>query len=290
MQKLADRLEFTTAQEPFHDFCLWEYKPIAPYEGKFRAVNLLFQSFDLTGMDERAFDLVRAIRGGFGASNTVCGIKQRDGEIVWEFYFYDYKRRERDRSVTRLLEIIRPLVRCRLEVNENLPYFMFSIDIGGDLVSGPGCLEEVHMYIGNPGSTVSSGICYSITNRGTRLENFYFFFDARREWDEIVAKAACSACMDATQVSIDRILWPELRTCRVIVIANKQQNDSVYFSGINVDQLIFFLNRMKYPRGLVSFVVENRPRLDHLLYDVGFDYRMEGSELRILKSGYYTFF
>lgn len=290
MQRLADRLEFTTDQDPFYDFCLWEYKPVAPHEGKFRAINLLFHSFDFTGIDERGFDLVRAIRAGFGPSNTVCGIKQREGKIVWEFYFYDYRRRERDRSITRLREIIRPFVGCHLKVNENSPYFMFSIDIQGDLISGARDLEEIHMYIGNPGSTVSSGICYSLTDRGTRLENFYFFFDARREWDEIVAKAACSACMDSTQVGMDQILWPELIKCRVIVVANKQQNDSVYFSGIDVDQLILFLNRMKYPRGLVSFVEENRTRLDHLLYDVGFDYRMEGKELLILKSGYYVFF
>jgi hypothetical protein len=89
---------------------------------------------------------------------------------------------------------------------------------------------------------------------------------------------------------MEGILWPELRDCRVIVVANKQRNDAVYFSGIRVDQLLLFLNRMGYPAALVSFVEENKARLDHLLYDVGFDYRVEGDELRILKSGYYVYF
>jgi hypothetical protein len=35
---------------------------------------------------------------------------------------------------------------------------------------------------------------------------------------------------------------------------------------------------MGYPRGFISFVEQNRSRLDHLLYDAGFDYRMEGEE------------
>jgi len=61
-------------------------------------------------------------------------------------------------------------------------------------------------------------------------------------------------------------------------------------SGITVDQLIFFLNWQDYPRPLCAFVEENRPRLDHLLYDVGFDYRMDGGRLRIEKSGYYGIF
>jgi hypothetical protein len=37
-------------------------------------------------------------------------------------------------------------------------------------------------------------------------------------------------------------------------------------------------------------VEENRTKLDHLLYDVGIDYRMEGDKLVILKSGYYGTF
>jgi len=291
MQTLADRLEYTTDRDLFHDFCLWEYRPVgSSHAGKFRAVNLLFHSLDFAGVDGRGFDLVRAIREGFGPSNTVCGIKLREGKLFWEFYFYDYMRRERVRSVTRLLDIIRPLVNCPLKGNENTLYFMFSIDIDGDLLSGAKDLEEIHLYIGNPGSTVSSGICYSLTERGAALENFYFFFDARRDWDEIVAKAACSVHVDSTRVGMEGILWPELRDCRVIVVANKQRNDAVYFSGIRVDQLLLFLNRMGYPAALVSFVEENKARLDHLLYDVGFDYRVEGDELRILKSGYYVYF
>ena len=79
----------------------------------------------------------------------------------------------------------------------------------------------------------------------------------------------------------------KMLNCKVIVIANKQGNDAVYFSGIDVGQLILFLKRLDYPGELVSFVEENRSKLDHLQYDVGFDYRMEGKDLSILKSGYY---
>jgi hypothetical protein len=41
---------------------------------------------------------------------------------------------------------------------------------------------------------------------------------------------------------------------------------------------------------MVAFVEEHRPRLDHLLYDVGFDYVAEGSSIRIIRSGYYGVF
>ena len=285
-----DRLEYTTDQDLFFDFCMWQYKPMVPWENKFRSSNLLFHSFDAMQTHERIFDLVRAIREGFGVLRTVWGVKQLGREIRWEFYFYDYRKKEREKSITRLLDIIRPFVPCEIVPNDILDYFMFSVDIDKDLISGAENLKEVHMYIGNAGSTVSSGICYSVTPAGTRLENLYFFFDTKTQMDLIIDKIFCSAYVDITKIDLDRILWPELRECRVIVVANKQGNDAVYFSRINVDQLIFFMKRMDYPKELTSFVEENRGKLDHLQFDVGYDYKMKGNKLEILKSGYYGIF
>ena len=282
--------ELTTTQDRFFDFCLWEYKPIVTSANKLRSVNLLLHSFETMGADKGLFQLVRTIREGFGVSRTVWGVKKLEDQMFWEFYFYDYLRRQRKRSIARLMEIIRPLVTCNVRVNENFHYFMFSIDIVNDLVTGKKDLDEIHLYIGNPGSTVSSGICYSMQKNHTRLENFYFFFDAQKQWKEILSKFACSVYCDSTRIGADRIIWPELKDCKVIVIANKQANDAIYFSGINVDQLIFFLNRMDYDSELVAFVETNRSVLDHLQYDIGFDYRIEGDGIRILKSAYYGVF
>ncbi len=290
MGKLMHDLEYSTPEDLFYDFCLWEYKPLASCDNKLRSSNLLFHSFEFTGLDKRISDLCRAIREGFGVSHTVWGLKKIGDDIRWEFYFYDYRRVERERSITKLLEILRPYIRCPVEVNERLHYFMFSIDIDDALVSGKRDLDEIHMYIGNPGSTVSSGICYSLKRSTTRLENYYFFFDAVKNQKDIVIKAMTSAYLDVTVVGLDQIFWPEMRKCEVIVVANKQGNDAVYFSRINVDQLIFFMRKLGYPKELLSYVEENRSRLDHLLFDVGYDYRMEGKELVILKSGYYGVF
>lgn len=284
-----DQMEYTTEQDLFYDFCLWEYQPAASRTNKFRSVNLLYNSFNIAGMPAGIFELVQTIRRGFGFFNTVWGVKHIEGELRWEYYFYDYRRRERERSITKLLGIIRPFIRCEIKVNENFHYFMFSIDITGDLLSGRRDLDEIHMYIGNPGSTVSSGICYSLTSMGTRLENFYFFFDAEKQNDDILDKAFCSAYID-NSVNVDQVFWPEMRNCKIIVVANKQGNDAIYFSGIDVDQLIYFLKRMEYPPGITSFVEENREKLDHMHYDAGFDYRMEKGDMVILKSGYYGIF
>jgi hypothetical protein len=284
--------ELVKPGEPLVDFCLWEYPPHAPAAGKLRSVNQLFASFEAERMDARAGEVVAAIRNAFGESRTVWGVKQEGGHVSWELYFYDYARLERERSVTRLLAAIRPWVACDVEIGGQNPYFMFSIDLDADIVSGRKPLAEVQMYIGNIGSNVSSGICYAVSRNATRLKNFYFFFDARREMDEIEGKLASSAYLADAGFDLSRVLWPELRDCQTIVVANKPDRDGVYFSRIDATQLLVFLKRLRYPEAHIRYVEQNAGRIDHLLYDVGFDYRLdgEGGELQILKSAYYGVF
>lgn len=285
-----DRTEYTTDQDRYYDYCLYEYRPVTAPEGKLRSASLLYRTFDHFGISERVYEIVEALRSAVGINQTVWGIKRAGDKFAWELYFYDYRRRERERSISRVLGALSPFIACEVPFNENDYYFMFSLDLDNDVVRGARPLDEIHMYIGNTASNVSSGISYSLSADNRRLENFYFFFDPAKERDEIIAKVACSARIDTKVIHPDSILWPELRDCRTICIANKQHSDCAYFSGINVDQFLFFLLRMNYPAELISHVQENRRSLDHLLYDVGIDYRMEGDSLSILKSGYYGTF
>lgn len=287
---VSDRFEFATNDDPALSYCLWAYPPPAAAEDKFRSVNLLFHSFAQAGMDARAYDIVEALREGIGNFRTVYGVKRVGKKIAWEFYFYDYKRHAREVSAARVLEVLRPWVRCEPALLETLPYFMFSIDLDDAIARGDRPLDVIHMYIGNPGSAVSSGMAYAVRAGETVLENFYFFFDARTEMDQVVRKIETSALVDLSQIGINEILLPELRTCRTICVANKQTHDCVYFSGIDVGQLLFFLRRFNYPIETIGFVAQNRHRLDHLLFDVGFDYTMREGRLIPLKSGYYGVF
>lgn len=284
------RFEYATTQDPSRNYCLWDYAPAAPVEDKFRSVNLLFQSFDHAGVDPRAFDIVDAIRDGIGPFRTVFGVKLIGGRLAWEFYFYDYQRRQRAVSISRVLAAIRPYMPTDVVPNENLAYFMFSLDLDDDLATGRRPLDVVHMYIGNPGSSVSSGIAYAVRARETVLENFYFFFDAATQLADVSRKVSTSAYVDETRLPIEAIVVPQLRNCRTICVANKQTHDCIYFSGVDVGQLLWFLVRLRYPAPVIEFVQTNRHNLDHLLFDVGFDYRVENGTLQILKSGYYGVF
>jgi hypothetical protein len=164
---------------------------------------------------------------------------------------------------------------------------MFSIDLDDHTASRARPLDIINVYVGNPGSNVSSGICYELSNSGLRLANFYFFFNARTEMDQVEAKVACSAHHDLRGLPVSRILRRELLDCEVVVVANKKFNDGVYFSRIRIDPLIGFLERERFPADLVAFANEYRNGLDHMLYDVGIDYVIEAGTVKVIKSAFY---
>jgi hypothetical protein len=290
MGHFEDHFELNTPSDEFFDFCLWEYPPQNAPLDKFKSINLLLHSFQTAGLSRESLKLVHDIRTQLGENKTVWGVKNVDGVLSWELYFYDYERLERDTSITKLLDVFKPNIHCPLNYDETTPYFMFSIDLDDKLISQKRGLEEINIYIGNPSTAVSSGICYSLTKEGLTLNNLYYFFDRKEHWEDIVNKTACSAHMSLTQLSIKDLLWPELIDCETIVVANKKNNDGLYFSRINIDQLIGFLKRCNYPLETIRFVEQHRNTLDHMLYDVGIDYTMKNGEIEILKSAYYGFF
>lgn len=284
---LSSRIERVAATDRFADYCLWDYEPVSDPAGKLRSATLLWQSLAATGASDRVADACEHLRQGLGPFQTVWGVKKFEDRFAYEFYFYDYARLERAMSLQRVLSALKPVVDCSLRYPDTRPYFMFSLDLDNRIVEQTRKLEEVSIYVGNPGSSVSSGVCYNLSDRGLRLDNFYFFFNAAKEMDDIRAKVACSAHLDLPGLELDQILWPELCDCGVIVVANKKHQDGVYFSRIRIDQLIFFLKRTRYPAPLIDFVQQNRAGLDHLLYDVGIDYRRTERGLEVVKSAFY---
>lgn len=273
--------------DPYYDYCLWPYAPLAVPEGKLRPVNMLYHTFDYAGVGEPGLTLCRQIQDGMGPFNTVWGLKYAQGRVGWEFYFYDYRRLSRQRSIPRFIDTVAPQVACDLSLDERRPYFMFSVDLDPSMLNEGGRLDEINIYIGNVGSSVSSGICYHLTGAGLELANFYFFFDSETERQDIRGKIAASGHLDLPRLNISDVLWPELVECQTVVVANKKHNEGIYFSRITIDQLLYFLKRLDYPREIVSYIEDRRDRFDHLLFDVGYDYVMRDGKIVVLKSGYY---
>jgi hypothetical protein len=278
------------AGDPALDFCLWPYDPPASVHGASLAgINLLYAAAAGAGCLDRYRALADNLRRALGPFRSVWGAKWNGTSLSAEFYFYDYKRLERSVPFHRIARAFAP-VEVTAPVNDGITYFMASLELPMTAGAWPPRIAEADIYVGNPGSQVSSGICYQIGAAGAELKNFYFFFDAKDEWDSILAKAACSAQLPLTDFVLDEVLPPYLRECRVIVIANKRRHDAIYFSGIGIAQLIRFLENFRYPAPLIDYAKRESANFAHLSFDVGFDYRFEQGRLVTSKSSFYNVF
>ncbi|NNU80369.1 hypothetical protein HMH01_07930 [Halovulum dunhuangense] len=271
--RLEDRLEAAEARDAPLDFCQWPYeRPVAPAPDALRTSALLYKSFALAGVSGRMLEFCDALVARLGRFRTVWGIKWADGRLSWEFYFYDYARMERRFGMGDFIDLARPFFPVTAPALDGVPHFMFSVELDAALIAGQGALDRIDMYMGNPGSAVSSGICYGVSRQGCEMRNFYFFFDARSQMQEVREKLVSNAHLPMRQLELDRLLWPRMKDAQIVVVANKRWNDGLYFSRIGIDPLVHFLERLRFPEGLTGFARESRDRLAHHLFDVGYDH------------------
>ncbi len=264
--------QFSRPGDIAQDFCIWPYTPPrVATDDALRSVALLYKSFEAAGVGAEMLALTDTLRNRWGRFATVWGMKWSDAGPSWEFYFYDYAREARRLGVADFLDATKGLLRCDLTPDDEKPYFMFSVEVSAAHLQGTP-LDQIDIYMGNPGSTVSSGICYGMSAAGYHMRNFYFFFNAEREAKEIHDKLTESIYLPANRVRMDDLLWPEMAGVETVVVANKQQRDAIYFSRIRAAQLAIFLERLSFPEPLRDYLQENMDALDHHLYDVGWDF------------------
>lgn len=279
--------EATAPTDAYRDFCLWDYAPAAAPQGRLRAASLLWEALDHMRAPPFFAEALRALREEFGQGAVVWGLKHAAGQTSLELYFYDYARLDRQVSIERILRTLSPWIGCDVPPPPGCPYFMVSLDLDA-AVAASRRIPALNVYLGNPGSAVSSGMSCEVTAAGIEMRNIYNFFDAGSEGTAIRRKIVESARLDLRHYRHDMLLWPEMAGTRTIVVANKRAADGLYYTRLRVGQLLWFLRRTGFPAPLVAGIESRRDRLDHLLFDGGFDFRMAGGRIEILKSAYYA--
>ena len=279
------KLEIVKEGDKFYNSSYQEYSPPEPWVGKLRSSELLFCTFDIADCTRRFFEVVREIQERIGFNRTIWGVKQSNQTFSWELYFYPFQN-DAVVNVASILTIVRPFLQCSIEIEKHIPYFMFSFDFTKS------CLQKkkltgIHLYIMDQDR---QGISYLVTDTGLKMENHYAFYQAETQFEDVLFRLKHSVFFDINKMQSDTILLPPLVDCKQIVIANKSECDGIYFMGLDIEQFVFFLRKFDFPDALISFVDANAGRLDHLLYDVGFDYVIANGQLKIIKSGFYGIF
>ena len=270
----------------YFDYCLQPYRPRRHWRGKVRSENLLWHSLDVVGAPALR-PVLLAIQGALGSDMTVWGVKWDGAKLFWEIYVYDPLREEPNARVGPIADVIRPWLSVVPSVHEATPYMMFSFDLDVETMAR-GTLTELNLYL--TGVQEQAGRSYKLRAEGIELENTYRFMDPKREIRRLLPLVKASVFVDYSEPSrLSKVLIPELFACRKACVAKKRHCDGIYFSGIAVDQFLFFLRRFSYPKPIVDFVAAHQERFAHLFFDVGIDYRTsaDGSAVAYPKTSFY---
>lgn len=257
--------------DPVADFCLWPYeRPVLPIRGAMRSEALLWAALGVAGYGVDMADLLEAVRDRWGRFQTVWGVKWDGAALSVELYFYDYARESRRLALHDLIATLSPWLSCDLMPDDRLRYFMASVEIAPETMT-TGRLDQIDIYMGNPGSNVASGLCYGLSAQGMEYRNAYHFFDMVTESGAALSKLAESVhllgCEDPAAM-----IWPGMDAMKTLVVANKRWTDALYFSRLGVDDLALCLAKLDFPPPLRYFLIRNRDRLASHLFDVGWDF------------------
>lgn len=273
----------------YFDYCLQPYQPRRPPERMLRAENIFWKSTVLAGCYDAFLAPMRALQQSLGRDMTVWGAKFDGESLWWELYFYDPQKEDRAATLSGLSDALAPWIRIAPSVRESVPYMMVSFDLQPDSFAR-GTVPEVNLYL--TGTDAHEGRSYCLTEASCELENTYCFMEPKREIDRVLPLLESSVFIDYTAPEVlSSVLLPKLFACKRICVAKKRHRDGVYYSGIDIDQLLWFLRSFTYPEPLTHFVRQHRERFEHLYFDVGIDYEQrEDGTIAYTKSSFYGTF
>lgn len=279
----AEVLERCGPADRFHDYVLGEYAPLAPPSGKLRSVSLLLSSFAWLGVGAEGAALVERVRGALGPFRTVWGIKfaPSRGITGWELYFYDFERAHADLAIPRVRAALAPVLAIDAEEPRPLPWHMWSVEVGPAHLRGEAA-APVDVYIDMRS--------YKVQGRSYSFENVYTFHDPRADVDAVLHRLRSSVHFDERRGDLGALMPPSLFRCGRLCVANKRSADALYFSRVPGAAARAFAAAHGHPPEVAAFLDSHAPELDHLLWDVGLDFRGDAGPLQVTKTSLYGSF
>lgn len=276
----------------YYDYCHNPYTPISVSRGRLYSDVLLIDSFKNSKYQKILLLLKRKIISTFNPWNTVWGVKLDKGVLTWELYFYNHHIKDSQMTVSNLLKVLSPYLKmpefADIDIKSQ-PYFMFSLDLNDQILESK-CIDGVHLYVEGR-SGITQGNSYFWGQDGLVFENHYDFFGMPHEAGKFIYNIQQSVVLSRDhRAFLKHDLIRKLMPCHKICVAHKDNKEGIYFSRVNVDQFLYFLEYFSYPKHIVEFVNLQKKKLDHLLYDVAIDCSLGSKGPVFTKSSYYGIF
>lgn len=284
-------LEWSEPDDAYLDFRVLHYKPAAPTEGRIRSVNLLRASFDAFGALQRGNEIIDVMRRTFGLFETGWGFKFGAAGPTWELYWYHEQNEPRTKTIAQLRYALESFGGLHLDVDLNLPFASFSLDLD-EIVDG--CSDGVsgiNLYFGNGVDSRCPGLSCRATADALLLRNTYFVAatddgEAMRELSTRILYSPRNGSKSATH----HLLAKRPPSCRYVYFANKPACDAVYYSETDLEFYQHFISWAGLPAEFCSYITEHAAELDHLRWDMGFNYVVVDDDVQVSKVGVYGYF
>lgn len=279
-------LELSQPSDPYFDYCLQPYVPRPATQEALRAVNVLVESFARAGVEAEGVALIERLRATLGLNKTVWGIKHRVGVPIraWELYFYNWAspgEREGGIELGPVVDACGPLVDVPVGPCSGLPWHMFSVELDSTVLrAGRGATVE--FYIGSRN--------YTLRSDGLEMKNMYTFHRPLEDVADLLERLDLCPHFDRTISHTGTLIPFELKECHRVCVANKRNHDAMYFHRVDTRTMRWFARWQRWPEDFTAHLDDLGPRLEHLLWDVGFDYRRTMGGLEFVQSGIYGTF
>jgi len=275
------------------------YVPEGDLIGALTSSFVLASAFDCGMLDPAWQVVVSRIHKYMGIGNTVWGVKNENGRLFLECYFY-YPDTYPAHNIEVVKEIIDPFMRSTFVHNDNIGnYQCLSIDIAGEHIPGVNVYRldgyecnriSASSWFLSPGEDrlVPMNRYYSFLSEPGFHEDGFHFANSSKQ-----IEASCKNVFpEASPGLLDT--WRDMDYLRAgnghhwpVGVAEKKKAIGIYFMGLSIFEFIGFLKYHSYPHGFVERLEENKDKLCHMRYDIGIDYSIKGTSAEIVKTAFF---
>ncbi len=294
---VADETEGSAGSHPLaFDFIMDPYPMASDPAGRPTSLDLFLATLPADAVQRPIFEaLAERIIDAIGPDRTVWGMKLTGDEVAWELYFYPH-RRDPDTTPATFFERARNAFEgvvgwaAPRDIPTNASLVSFEFTLEHDAVTEPREIDVYHPVEGGADMIVA----YRHSDGHHRLKNTYELFRFPDRLDALKARLESSRFASPVNEGVAADHWlgeiEASKRCSLAWCSYKPEGDGIYLGLVDASDLARFLDRYSYPAHLRGWVLKHLDRLDHLRYDLGFDYTVTDGTVDVAKSGFYGYF
>jgi hypothetical protein len=269
--------------EPYNITLKHHYKPS----------SLIFENFCNINNNNKMLSHCKKIQDYFGINRTVYGIKKVGNEYSFEFYYY-YPNKYQNNSFDNILKFNNIPIS---KIPEDSYLTAFSLDTNC-------ALKSVNVYYAaNNCDHIKKRkyngymICtdcletesYKYDNENIKKENLYKFFyimnnECKKAYDYLnsLHNSNCGPSLS------DQIFKVPCK--KSICVTIKPDSIGLYFSQVEINSFIYALSFFEYPQKFINYIITNKDNYEHLLFDIGYNFKIDNDKIIYTKSSFYGIF